>query len=102
MILTDQADLFADLYGLRAAFGAELVEETAGVGLDRVFTDEEFFGNLSVAESLGDEFEDLEFAFGDAEASDFCCVQSKWFRRGHRDFFDNHDLFFARQFESEP
>ena len=66
MILRDEADLFADLYGLRAAFRAELVEETARVGLDCVFADEEFVRDLAVAETLGDELEDLEFAFGDA------------------------------------
>ena len=69
MILRDEADLFTDLYGLRAAFRNELVEETARVGLHSVFTDKKFLRDLAIAHALGDEFEDLEFAFGDAELS---------------------------------
>ena len=66
-MLREQPHFFRDLHGLCAALGGELVEETARVGLDCVFADEEFFRDLSVRHSLGDQFEYFELAFGDAE-----------------------------------
>src|SRR5688572_2845102 len=108
MILRNETDFFADLYCLRAAFRAKLVEEPAGVSLDGVLADEKLAGDLAVAQTLGDEFEDLEFTFGDAELSLLVFVDGE--RPRHRngdfpddfDFLQEHDLFFAREFESEP
>jgi len=66
--LREQAELFAALDGLGAAGGAEFVEGAGAVGLDGVFRDVELGGDLAVAEALGDQVEDFEFAGGDAEA----------------------------------
>src|SRR5215510_6177063 len=44
--LRNQPHLLRDLHGLSASPGAELVEEPAGVSLDRVFADEEFVGDF--------------------------------------------------------
>src|SRR5689334_8178067 len=52
--LRDESHIFSDLNGLRAAFGAELVEEPARVGLDGVFADEEFVGDLAIAQAVSD------------------------------------------------
>jgi hypothetical protein len=65
--LGNQPHLLADLYGLRPAPRAQLVEETAGVSLNSVFTDEEFVGDFAVAQSLRHQFENLELTPGDAE-----------------------------------
>ncbi len=72
--LRQQTELFAELDGLRSALGAEFVKGTAAVGLDRVLTDEELAGDLAVAHALRDEFQDLEFAAGDAEIIAFALV----------------------------
>ena len=37
------------------------------MGLDRILADVEFFGDLSITHSLGDQFEDLEFPPRDAK-----------------------------------
>ena len=66
-MLWDQSHFFSDLYCLSAAPGAEFVEQTARVSLDGVFADEEFVGDLAVAEALGDQLEDLQLAPRDAE-----------------------------------
>ena len=65
--LRDQPHFFCDLHCLCAALGAELVEETARVSLNGVFADEEFFCDLAIGHSLGDEFEDFQLAPRDAE-----------------------------------
>jgi hypothetical protein len=63
-----QAQFLAALHGLGSARRAELIEGAGAVGLDRVFGDEELSGNLTIAETAGDEGEGFEFAGGDADA----------------------------------
>jgi hypothetical protein len=63
-----QPELFTALNGLGTARGSELVEGAGAVGLDGVLGDEELSGDLAVAETAGDEVQDLELAGGDAEA----------------------------------
>src|SRR5689334_15165612 len=92
VILRDEADLFADLHGLRAAFGAELVEEATRVGLDCVFADEELVRDLAVAETFGDERKDFEFAFGDAELSLLLFVEGERAGDWNGDLLDNLDF----------
>jgi hypothetical protein len=65
--LRDESHSFCDLYGLSAPPRAEFVEETTRVGFDSVFADEEFVGDLAVAEALRDQLEDFQLARGDAE-----------------------------------
>src|SRR5215470_14811619 len=50
--LRDEPHFFSNLYGLSAAARAEFVEEPARVSFDGVFADEEFVGDLAVAEAL--------------------------------------------------
>ncbi len=52
--------------GLGAAFGAQLIENAAAVRFHRILTDAEFFSDFAVAQALGDEFEDFDFAAGDS------------------------------------
>ena len=63
----EETEFFAALDGLGAAGGAELVECAGAVGLDGVFGDEELGGDFAIAEAAGDEGEDFEFAWCDAE-----------------------------------
>src|SRR5258708_40149851 len=62
-----QAEFFAALDGLGAAGGSELVEGAGTVGLDGVFGNEKLGGDLAVAEAAGDQGENFELAWGDAE-----------------------------------
>src|SRR6185369_9442710 len=89
--------------------GAEFIEETARVGLHCILTDEKPVSYLAVAETLRDQLEDLELAFGDAELSLLFFIDGERVggdRYGHfpddLDFLQQHDLFLAREFESEP
>jgi hypothetical protein len=95
-----EAKLFAELDGLGASAGAELVEDAAGVGLDGVFADEELSGNLAVAHALGDELKDFQLAGSDAEGFAPGLIDgegsSGWdfdldFKR-NRDFADDYGL----------
>jgi hypothetical protein len=61
-MLRNQAELFANLNCLRPAFGAQLVEQPAGVGLDGVFTYEQVLRDFAIAQALGDQLQYLEFA----------------------------------------
>ena len=63
----ENAWLFAELDGLRAAAGAQLVEGPAAVGFNGVLADEQAAGDFAVAEALSDEAEDFELARGDAK-----------------------------------
>ena len=98
--LRDEADLFADLYGLCAAFGAELIEETARVGLDCILTDEKPVRYLAVAETLRDQLENFQLAPRDTEIFQALLVESEWL--GHRDFSDDENFFLLRQLQSQP
>jgi len=101
--LRDESHFFSDLYGLSAAARAEFVEETARVGFDSVFTDEEFVGDLAVAETLCDQLEDLELTFRNAEILEALLIQGEgWCDCGHGDFFNNDDLRLFGQLQSEP
>src|SRR5213080_2173723 len=95
-----QSQLFSQLHCLGSAPGAQLVEQAAGMGLDGVFADEEFFGDLAIAQAVGNQLEDFEFAARNAELLQSLLVQSKELRRRH--FFDDDRFFVLSEFKSEP
>lgn len=89
--------MFAQLDGLGAAAGAQLVEGPAAVGFDGVLADEKAVGDLAVAESLSDKVEDFELARSDAEGVELGLVQGEggllgWRGGGDEDFAED-DLF---------
>ena len=100
--LGNKSHFLSELYGLSAASGAELVEQTTRMGLDGVFTDEEFARDLTVAHALCDQFQDFEFATRDAEIFQALFVQAESHGRGYRDFLDDQDFFPFGDFETEP
>src|SRR5881409_1641560 len=55
----NQSQLFSHLHRLGSSSGAQLVEQAAGMGLDGVFADKEFFGDLAIAQAVGNQLEDL-------------------------------------------
>src|ERR1700690_872281 len=78
----------ANLHGLGAPPGAEFVKQAAGMGLHRVFADEEPARDLAIAQPGGDEAENLQLARGDAELAPLGPVDYE--RAGwRRNFFDN-------------
>ena len=52
-ISRNQSKRFSQLHGLGSAPGAQLVEQAAGMGLDGVFAHKEFFGDLAIAQAVG-------------------------------------------------
>jgi hypothetical protein len=74
----DQVGLFTELDSLGAAAGTEFVEESAGMSLDRILADEEAVSDFPVAESGGDQPEDLKFAGGDAQFGETHLVEGEW------------------------
>src|SRR5437879_1594447 len=96
----NQSQLFSQLHRLSSAPGAQLVEQAAGMGLDGVFADEEFFGDLAIAQAAGNQFEDFELAARNPELGQSRLVQSKELRRRH--FSDDDRFFVPSKFESEP
>ena len=78
----------ANLHGLCTPPGTELIEQAAGMGLHGVFADEELIGDLAIAQSGGDEAENLELARRNAEFTGARLVDNERARR-HRNFFDN-------------
>ena len=58
----NQSQLFSHLHRLGSSSGAQLVEQAAGMGLDGVFADKEFFGDLAIAQAVGNQLEDLQLA----------------------------------------
>src|SRR5229473_7130857 len=83
--LRNEAAGLGDLDGLGAALGAEFVEEAAGMGLHGVFADEEAGGDFAIAEAGGDEAEDFEFAWSDAELGEAGLVGDEGIGRLRRD-----------------
>ena len=79
--LRNQSQLFSQLHGLGSAPGAQLVEQAAGMGLDGVFADKEFFGDLAIAQAVGNQLEDLQLAARNPEFAQSRLVQSKELRR---------------------
>ena len=67
-----------------------------------VFTDEELFGDLAVAETLGDEFQYFQFARRDAEGFAFAVVGAKGFAGWNGDFLCDNALLLAGQLQAEP
>ena len=102
MALRDQPHFLSELYGLSAPPRVEFVEETARVGFDGVFADEEFAGDLTVAQALCDQFEDFEFATRDAEIFQALFVQTERQGSGYEHFLDDQDLLLFGDFETEP
>src|ERR1041385_6775549 len=98
--LRDESHFFSDLYCLSAAPGAEFVEEAARVSLDCVFADEEFVGDLAVAETLRDQLENFQLAPRDTEIFLSLLVESERLR--HRNFLDDENFLLLRQLQPEP
>src|SRR5947208_12510429 len=96
----NQSQLFSQLHCLGSAPGAQLVEQAAGMGLDGVFADEEFFGDLAIAQAVRNELEDFEFAPSNAELGQSLLVQSEELRRRH--FPDDDRLFVPGELKSKP
>jgi hypothetical protein len=71
----NQTEFFADLHGLGAALGAELVKKTAGMGLDRVFAYKESGSDFAIAKALRDQLQDLEFAARDSQVVELGFVE---------------------------
>jgi hypothetical protein len=88
------------LDGLGSSVDAQFVEQAAGMGLDGVFADKEFFGDLAIAQAVGNQLEDLQLASGNPELGQSLLVQSKELRRRH--FSNNDCLFMFCEFESKP
>ena len=98
--LRNQSQLFSQLHCLGSAPGAQLVEQAAGMGLDGVFADKEFFGDLAIAQAVGNQLEDLQLARINAELGQSLLVQSKELRRRH--FSDDDRFLVLSEFKSEP
>ena len=92
--LGQDAELLAKLNGLGAAAGTQLVEGPATVGFDSVLANEEAVGDLSIAETLSDEVENLELARGDTQSVELHLVMRKrsW-RLGRYEDLAQEDLF---------
>src|SRR5258707_5528846 len=96
----NQSQLFSQLHCLGSAPGAQLVEQATGMRLDGVFADKEFFGDLTIAQAVGNQLEDLQLATGNAKLGQSLLVQSKELRRRH---LPNDDRFLVfGEFESQP
>src|SRR5438552_18676992 len=96
----NQSQLFSQLHCLGSAPGAQLVEQAAGMGLDGVFADEESFGDLAIAQAVGNQLEDLQLASGNAELGQSLLVQSKELRR--RDLPNDNRFLVLSESKSEP
>ena len=97
--------MFAELNGLCAAAGAQLVEGPAAVSLDGVLADEEAVGDLTIAQPLRDERENFELARRDPERVKLRLIQGeggRWCFGRDKDFAQ--DDCFARlgEFDPEP
>src|SRR5258708_4644366 len=99
-MLRNQSQLFSQLNGLSSAPGAQLIEQAAGMGLDGVLADKEFFGDLTIAQAVGNQLEDLQLAARNPELGQSLLVQSKELRRRHLP--DDDRFFVFGEFESQP
>ena len=70
------------------------------MGLDGVFADEEFFGDLTIAQAVGNQLQDLQLAARNPEFAQSRLVQSKELRR--RDLPNDDRFLVLSEFESEP
>jgi len=97
-----QAEFLAELHRLRPSLSSQFVENTAGVGLDRVLAHRKPPGDLAVAHTLGYQFKDLKLAAGDAEVLSFSLVRDERFPGRDKDFLHNDPLLRPCQLEAEP
>ena len=106
--LRNQPQLFASLDCVCSSPGTEFVEQPAGMCLDGVLADEEFFSNLTVTQTVRNQPEYFQFALGDRQFLESFFIQSKRSTRGDQDFpFDDQfpfddDLLFPRELEPKP
>ena len=98
----DDSEFFAQLHRLGAALGAQFVKDATGVSLYGVFAHKELFGDLPVAETLGDEPQYFQFARRDGQGFAFPVVGAKGFAGWNGDFFYDHALLFAGQLQAKP
>src|ERR1051325_6862271 len=96
----NESPFLTQLDSLRPPPRSQLVEDAAGMGLDRVLADEELLGDFAVAQTIGDELQDLQLAGGDAQFLEFAGIDLKRTARGNRAFlYDNLRL---RELEPQP
>lgn len=69
--------LLAKLHCLGTTAGAWLIEQAAGMRVDRVLAHKEALGDFAVAHSSGHEAKDLEFARSDSQFADSLPVRCK-------------------------
>jgi hypothetical protein len=100
--LRNQPQLFAPLDCLCSSLGAEFVEQPAGMCLDGALADEKAFSNLAVAQTVRNQPEYFQFAFGDRQFLQSFFVQSKRSPGGDQNFSFDDDLLFPRELEPEP
>jgi len=100
--LGNEAGGFGDLDGLGAALCAEFVEEAARVGFYGVFAHEEAGGDFAIAETGGDQAEDLEFARGDGEFGEAGFIGDEGLGRLGGDFLNDDGGPFSGEGEAEP
>src|SRR5579863_1158937 len=98
----EQAEFLAKLDRLGAPPGAQLVKNTAGMGLDGVLAHKKLLGNFTVAHALSDQFKDFEFTGGDAELLPFLLVRDEWRSGRDRDFPHDDIILPSRQFKAKP
>ncbi len=70
------------------------------MGLDGVFADKEFFGDLAITQAVGNQLEDLQLARSNAEFGQSLLVQSKELRR--RDLPNDDRFFVLSEFKAKP
>ena len=72
------------------------------MGLHGVLGDKHAFGDLPVAQALGDQLQDLQLAFGHPNGCQSVVVPDEAGRHRRRDFLDDDPLFPRRDSEAEP
>ena len=88
----EQAEFLAELHRLRPSSSPEFVENTAGMGLNRVLAHKELLGDLSVAQALGYQPKDLKLAAGDMEILSLSLIQDERSPGRDRDLLHNNCL----------
>ena len=98
----EDTQLFSSLNRLRATFGVELFKQSPRVRLDRVFADVDPLGDLPIAESFRDQFEDFEFARRQSCGRQAGGIAGESGRLRCAKFFDDNCLRFLREGQPQP
>src|SRR4051812_35111058 len=98
MLSGDDSGVLRQLNCLSPALRSEFGEEIRRMRLHGVLTDRQFLGDLTIAESLRDELEDLELTRRQSEPFDAGGID----RERPRDLHFDDDLLLLRELEAEP